>query len=101
MLITQFLKVFIDHELIKEFTGFDLTTTLMLVIVPELFYNYGSKSVDLRFTPIVGTNVDWSQENKTTDTNLRLQADFIIVEANNTQVTAFSAVMDVEADLVF
>ena len=99
VLETGFIKVPIDHQLVKEFTGFDLTTLLMFVIVPELFYNYGDKSVNLKFTPITGTNIDWTEENKTTDSQIRLLADFIIVEADNSTQLAFQAVMDIEADL--
>lgn len=79
----------IYHEMVKSVIGIDLTTTLMLVIVPELFYNYGSKSMNIIFTPISGTEIDWSQENKTTDTHIRAYADFYIVEADNTTVLAF------------
>jgi len=89
VLETGFIKVPIDHQLVKEFTGFDLTTLLMFIIVPELFYNYGDKSVNLKFTPITGTNIDWTEDNKTTDSQIRLLADFIIVEADNSTQLAF------------
>ena len=78
----------------------ELTTTLMLVIIPELFYNYGSKDMNIILTPISGTEIDWSNDNKTTDANIRTLADFIIVEADNSTVLAFQVIMDIEADIM-
>lgn len=50
----------IYYNMIQPFTGFDLTTTLFFVIIPELFYNYGSKNLNMIITPLSGTNLDWS-----------------------------------------
>eukprot|EP00347_Sterkiella_histriomuscorum_P019513 403341346 len=89
----------IDHTLVKSLIGIELTTTLMLVIIPELFYNFGSKDLNLVFTPITGTEIHWSNDNKTTDAHIKTLVDFIIVEADNSTKLAFQAIWDLEADL--
>ncbi|CDW71462.1 UNKNOWN [Stylonychia lemnae] len=99
VLETGLIAIPIDHSQIKNLIGIDLTTTIMLVIVPELFYHYGSKSVNLKFTPISGTNLDFSQSNSTVDSYLQILADFIIVEADNSTQLAFQALMGIEADI--
>ena len=71
----------------------------MLVIIPELFYNFGSKDLNLVFTPISGTEIHWSNDNKTTDAHIKTLVDFIIVEADNSTKLAFQAIWDLEADL--
>lgn len=73
----------IDHSTLKNLIGIDLSTTLMLVIIPELFYNYGPRSVNLKFTPISGTEIHWSNDNKTTDAHIKTLVDFVIVQSDN------------------
>ena len=45
----------IYYNLLESVIGIDLSTTLFLVIIPELFYNYGSKNMNMIFTPVSGT----------------------------------------------
>ena len=103
----QFLEVVLEtglvvlpiyYNMLLPFTGFDLTTTLFFVIIPELFYNYGSKNVNMIITPLSGTNLDWSQQQNATDAHIKALVDFQIIEADNSTVSAFQAVMDIDAD---
>lgn len=50
----------IYYNLLESVIGVDLTTTLFLVIAPELYYHYGSKKMNLIFTPVPGFEIDWS-----------------------------------------
>jgi len=75
--------------MIKDLIGIDLTTTLMLVIIPELFYNYGSRSLNLKFTPVEGTQIHFSNDNKTMNAHISTLADFIIVNYDNSTTLAF------------
>jgi hypothetical protein len=45
----------IYYNIVEAVLGIDLSTTLFLVIIPELFYNYGSKDMNIILTPVSGT----------------------------------------------
>jgi len=49
----------IYYNLLESVIGVDLSTTLFLVLIPELFYNYGSKKMNIVLTPLSGTTLDW------------------------------------------
>ncbi|TNV79668.1 hypothetical protein FGO68_gene2905 [Halteria grandinella] len=44
---TEYIQLPISHELIRAVSGFELTTTLMFAVIPELFYNYGPRNMTL------------------------------------------------------
>jgi len=37
-----------------------LSTTLMLPVIPELYYNFGGRNVALNITPVSGTIVEFA-----------------------------------------
>lgn len=60
VLETGQLEMLVSHNLIQEISGFEFTTTLLLPIIPDLWYNYGHRNVSLFIKPLVGTEFDWS-----------------------------------------
>jgi hypothetical protein len=56
----RFVVIPIYYNIAQSIIGVNLSTTLFLVIIPELFYNYGAKNMNMIFTPIEGTEVNWS-----------------------------------------
>jgi len=62
VLDTNLLVIPIYHYILRELVGVELTTTLLLPIVPELWYNYGHRNVSLIIKPVTGTQVDFSNQ---------------------------------------
>jgi hypothetical protein len=79
----------IYYNLLESVIGVDLSTTLLLVIIPELFYNYGAKNMNLIFTPVSGTQVHWDGQGQTTDAHISTLADFQVIESANSTVLGF------------
>jgi len=79
----------IYYNLLESVIGVDLSTTLLLVIIPELFYNYGAKNMNLIFTPVPGTQVHWDGQGQTTDAHISTLADFQVIESANSTVLGF------------
>lgn len=89
VLQTGLISLPVEHTLIKEFVGLDLTTTLLLVIVPELFYTFGDRYLNLQFTPQIGTELNFSNDNKSIDATISTLADFVIVNLDNSTQLGF------------
>lgn len=48
---TEILSIPVNHHTIAEVFGVEMTTTLLLPIIPELFYHYGHRNVSLLIKP--------------------------------------------------
>jgi hypothetical protein len=59
---TELLQVPVNHHLIAELFGVELTTTLLFPVIPELFYHYGHRNVSLLIKPLSGTVLDWKNQ---------------------------------------
>lgn len=101
VLETELIQVAINHHLIQELSGFELTTTLLFAVIPELFYNYGHRNVSLGFKPLTGTTVNWSSANKTTNIHAKALTTWIIDEDafDNKTVEAFESILDIDIAL--
>jgi hypothetical protein len=77
----------------------ELTTFLMLPIIPELYYNYGGRNVTLQVTPVSGTKVEFSGDRKTATVHVDTLIDWIVVEDEATQTNAFTSLMDLDLEL--
>ena len=84
----------------EKYIGFDITTTLLSVIVPEMLFYYGSKNVSFVITPVTGTKLSWSSANQTTTTHVTALTSFFVHEGvNQTMNLAFEALMDIDVEL--
>ena len=96
-----------NHALVAALSGFELTTTLLFAVVPELFYNYGHKNVSLSIKPLTGTTVDWSNTQRQTIVKATALAGWLVHEGSDNSeldmsspiVTAFESIMDLEIRL--
>lgn len=98
---TEYIQLPISHELIRAVSGFELTTTLMFAIIPELFYNYGPRNMTLDIKPLTGTFVDWKASTRSTTFHARALTKWIIDEDayDNKTVESFDAILDIDVGL--
>ena len=101
ILQTEFLHVPVNHHLIAEFFGFELTTTLLFAVIPELFYNYGHKNVSLLVQPISGTTINFSNGKKTAVVHVDALADWFVEQNNNDtkSLNVFTSLLDLDLEL--
>ena len=77
----------------------ELTTLLMLPIIPELYYNFGGRNVTLQITPVSGTRLDFSGDRKTATVHVDTLVDWIVVEDETTSTNAFTSLLDLDMEL--
>ena len=111
VLDTEFLVIPVNHHTVAQLFGFELTTTLLFPIVPELFYNFGHKNVSLSIKPLTGTQVNWKDQSGQTGVHATALASWIIHEdsttvpmnysapAVNKTVVAFESILDLDIKL--
>lgn len=101
IMTTQFVQIPVNHHLIQEVTGFELTTTLLFAIVPELFYNYGGRNVSLLITPQSGTSVDFSAAKRNVDVHVETLVDWIVMQdaTDAKPAEAFQSRLSLDVDL--
>lgn len=111
VLDTNLLVIPVNHHLVGQLFGFELTTTLLFAIVPELFYNYGHKNVSLQIQPITGTQVNWKDQSGETGVHATALVSWIIHEDSTTvamnysapvvnkTVVAFESILDLDINL--
>jgi hypothetical protein len=101
IMTTQYVQIPVSHQLIAAATGFQLTTTLLFTIVPELFYNYGGRNVSLLITPQSGTKVDFSASRRNVLTHVETLVDWIVEQdaADTQPAKAFQSRLGLEVDL--
>jgi len=75
----------------------ELTTFLMLPIIPELYYNFGGRNVTLGITPVSGTKLEFSGDRKTATVHVDTLIDWIVVEDENSQVSDFTSLLETTA----
>jgi hypothetical protein len=80
---TELLVVPVNHHLIQEFFGLELTTTILFPIIPQLFYNYGHRNVSLVIKPLTETMIDWSNAKKQTSVRAKVLAGWQIHEGSD------------------
>ncbi|TNV80078.1 hypothetical protein FGO68_gene16659 [Halteria grandinella] len=98
---TEYIQLPISHELIRAVSGFELTTTLMFAVIPELFYNYGPRNMTLDIKPLTGTFVDWKASTRSTTFHARALTKWIIDEDafDNKTAEAFESILDIDVAL--
>lgn len=98
---TEYIQLPISHELIRALSGFELTTTLLFAVIPELFYNYGPRNVTLGVKPLTGTFLDWKASSRSTTFHARALAKWIVDEDSFDNVTAevFESILDIDVAL--
>jgi hypothetical protein len=103
VLETGLINIPVNHDLVYQLSGFELTTTLMFAIVPELLYNYGARNMTLGIKPLTGTTVNWNATSKSTNVQAQVLIQWIIDEDSfdNVTATAFESVLDLDVDLTF
>ena len=94
--VNQFLQTVIDTEILHIPVNGLLTTTLLLPIIPELFYNYGNKNLSLSIKPLSGTQVTWRDQKSQSDIHAKALATWMVDEGNNKTVVAFESVLDLD-----
>jgi hypothetical protein len=105
---TDLIAIPVNHHLVAELFGIELTTTILFPIVPELFYNYGHRNVSLSIKPLTGTVVNWQDQSEQTTVQVKSLASWIIHEdattlnstsevlgTNNTLI-AFESLLDLD-----
>ena len=94
--VNQFLQTVIDTEMLQIPINGLITTTLLLPIIPELFYNYGGKNVFLTVKPLSGTKVTWRDLKSQTDVHATALATWMVDVGNNKTVVAFESVLELD-----
>lgn len=91
----------VNHHLVQELFGLELTTTLLLPIIPELFYNFGGRNVSLNIKPLTGTVLNWSNSAKETIVHANALAQWVIDEDafDNKTVIAFESILNLDLGL--
>jgi hypothetical protein len=88
---TELLAIPVNHHLVAELFGVELTTTLLFPVIPELFYHYGHRNVSLLIKPLSGTVLDWKASAEQTIVQAKALASWIIHDdpysVNSTQLT--------------
>lgn len=103
VLETEIIQIPVNHFLIRELSGFELTTTLLFAIIPELFYNYGHRNVSLGIKPLTGTTVSWNRADNSTNLHVRALTTWIVDEDafDNKTVEVFDSVLDLDVKVAF
>ena len=88
----------VNHHLVQELFGVELTTTILLPIIPTLFYNYGHRNVSLLIKPLTGTVIDWSNSQKKTAVRANaLVSWYIHKDSTDTLMDlAFESILDLD-----
>ena len=94
---TNALKVPIKHDIFEGIVGRNITTTLLMPLIPELFRKFGNKPVDMLITPLIGTEIKWSAEKQEHEFHFKALLDMLIVQNETTDLNAFTAVIDGDA----
>lgn len=98
---TEYIQIPVTHGLVRSLSGFELTTTLLFAVIPELFYNYGPRNITLDIKPLTGTFVDWKASTRQTTFHARALTKWIIDEDayDNKTVEAFESILDIDVGL--
>jgi len=78
-----------------------LSTSLMLPVIPELYYNFGGRDVTLQITPVSGTTVDFSANKTTATVNANALVDWLVFENATTTTNAFTSLLDLSLELTY
>ena len=91
----------VGHELFRMLSGFDLTTTLLFPIVPELFFQYGTKNLTLHIQPIPGTDIEFLGGSNSTRVSADVILEWYIFEdaTEDKRELAFTSVVNVDIAL--
>jgi hypothetical protein len=73
----------VNHHLVAELFGVELTTTLLFPSIPELFYHFGHRNVSLLIKPLTGTALDWKAGAGQTQVSANALASWIIHDDPN------------------
>jgi hypothetical protein len=103
VLQTGLLRVPITHSLVRDLSGFELTTLLMFAVVPELWYNYGTRNMTLEVIPLSGTQIKWNAGSQSTNLEAKVKINWKTHEDAFDKVTteAFESVLDLDIELSF
>ena len=101
ILSTETIVIPINHHTVEELSGFELTTTLLLPIIPELFYNYGSRNLSLALKPLSGTTVSWASSAKETLTHIEILSTWYVHDdATDTKTElVFESILSLDVSL--
>lgn len=97
LLETQILVVPVPHRI----SSFEITTTLLFPVIPELFYNYGHRNVSLIIKPLTGTQLGWNGKNEQTNVKATALISWIIHEDSTTVNATSSKKLGNVTDLAF
>jgi hypothetical protein len=96
---TKLLRIPIKHDIAMQALGRNITTTLLMAIIPQLFRTYGGKPIDMVILPLSGTEIKWSVESQAHELHYKAAFDIFIVQNNGTVEKAFSSIIDGNAKL--
>lgn len=98
MIDTNLFRLPITHDLIYNLTGIDFTTKLMIPIVPQLYSHYGNKPMNMVFTLLSGTQIDWSKSAQTTLAKVNGTIDWYVID-KGVESLAFQSLFEADAGL--